>query len=739
MTTRLLTASVVAALAALALASVAAPPAQAQPAAAIGKPLPDGQARDGTVMVRVIAGSPSSPVPGVEVALTLTRPDGQGEPEVMTATTDAEGRATFSDVAMGLQVKASTAGEPDAPSASVTFPMPQSGGVRLMISTKVVAGAGGASAGPMMGGAGGPPMSPRKMSGQARPEPADARDAITVRVSYDDFADPTPLAGIPVALVAYRHDLQVGGLIVQTDAAGRASFSGLDKRAATSYFAMTLLPRGGDFDRLTSMPILLDGEGGMRLMLSGEKRASTAPPVDDLAKLDEQPVSRPIPPGVVRVQVAGVPELSQTLELVDVLTGQVVQTAPLGPPLAALDAVTSTFTAPIADPALSKGALAVVVVRDGQPVPGATVTATPAGPTVAPVSATTDATGAVNLVGLPPGATVDLTIAPGVDADWVERTSVTLPGASGARVSATLTWAERGEAGGRFSGVPAGGEHAYAVRLASHGQSYLSAPFQLPPTRGAAITVLVMPRVMFQFSLSSFLDDVYLAVRGQFGIRNASWAPYLTGTDARPEELTLPLPAGFTGAIVRDDFQQVVGVDPAKGFVIRRPIPPGGYQFVGAFSLKVDRGTVKWSLPLPLGTFDSGIEIQRAGDSRVVLPSGVKLTVEEATDTRGRFHVMSPITILPKQTMVFEVRDLPHEAGWRVYGRRFAGVAVLLMLGFGTFLALWRPKPAQLPTARFDALLDELAALEAAGSADAARKAKLMDELEALYRKQPPG
>ncbi|MBK7198975.1 MAG: hypothetical protein IPH80_41565 [Myxococcales bacterium] len=109
-----------------------------------------------------------------------------------------------------------------------------------------------------------------------------------------------------------------------------------------------------------------------------------------------------------------------------------------------------------------------------------------------------------------------------------------------------------------------------------HNQVHLSALFQLGPDRGAAITVPVMPRIMFQRSPTSFLDDVYLGVRGSFGVRNASWAPYLAGTDARPDDLVIPLPDGFQGAIVRDEFQAMVGVDPAKGFVIRRPIPKAG-------------------------------------------------------------------------------------------------------------------------------------------------------------------
>ncbi|MBK7196442.1 MAG: hypothetical protein IPH80_28510 [Myxococcales bacterium] len=55
---------------------------------------------------------------------------------------------------MGTLVKASIPGEAQ-PIESSQFPMPQSGGIRLMLSTKPMAGDA-----PMMGGgaAGGPPM-----------------------------------------------------------------------------------------------------------------------------------------------------------------------------------------------------------------------------------------------------------------------------------------------------------------------------------------------------------------------------------------------------------------------------------------------------------------------------------------------------------------------------------------------------------------------------------------------------
>lgn len=714
------TVSLLCALAALVAAPLAA---VAQPAAAIGKPLGDDSLRDGTVVVRVIDGDASRPVTGADVTITTARADGQGQPSVRTARTDSEGRATFADVAMGLMVKATTADQDGGEASSVLFAMPERGGMRVMLSRIKVEAPSGARP------AGGPPMSPRQMSGQARPEAGDRRDSITVRVSYDDFADASDLGGMPVTLVGYRSDLAVTAQTATTDPSGRVTFGGLDARGGTSYFAMTLLPRAGGFDRLISFPMALTGDGGLRLMLSGEKRSSAALPVDDLTKLDEQPAA-PLGAGVVRVQLAGVPEAGTPVELVDAATGEVVAQAPAGDPLLALDTVKATAAAPVEDPALAPGTLLVSVTDGSSPMGDLRVDRITMATGSAVTGAVTDAAGQATLTGLPAGH-VELELR--LDHDATVRVAIDKP-LGGARVAVTVTGQVRGEGGARLTGVPTGPTRSYYARTKMRDQLYLSAPFQLRPGAGAAITVLVMPRIMFQFSLTSWLDDVFIGVRGTFSIRNASWAPYQFGTIAKPDELVIPLPAGFTGAIVRDDFQQDVGVDPSRGFIIRRPLPPGGFQFVGAFSLKVHDGEVRWSMPLPLGAFESGLEFQHSGDSRLVLPREVRnMNVQNVDDKRGRFAVLSPITILPKQSMNFTISGLPHEASWRSWGRRAAGVLVLLLLATTATLALWRPR--RTPTARFDALLDELAALDAADG-DPTRRAKLLDELETLARER---
>ena len=107
----------------IAVSSVAT--AQPDPRQMSGIPLPDAQLQDGTISVRVIRGRLSNNVPDHPVELR------QGD-VVETATTDAEGRATFLTLNAGQQVRAAT--ELDGERIeSQSFAVPGRGGVRLML------------------------------------------------------------------------------------------------------------------------------------------------------------------------------------------------------------------------------------------------------------------------------------------------------------------------------------------------------------------------------------------------------------------------------------------------------------------------------------------------------------------------------------------------------------------------------------------------------------------------------
>lgn len=743
----------------------------AQPAMAIGQPLPDPKLEARTVMVRVIAGNRDKPETGVDVTLAIIPPTG-GDTVSRVARTDAEGRASFVDLPSGAIVTATVSG-PGGPQSSSAFPVPATGGTRVLLSTVPMSGAPTTSAGPGSpagpggagaGSAGGPVAGgqpqPRAMSGRPRAQPGDPADTLTVRVSHDDLVDARPPQDQPVVLVAYKYDHSVTAKVVKTDPAGRAVFAGLDRTGATSYFALTTLARDAVHDRLTTGPLQLVADDGLRLILSGEKLGSDKPVADDLTNLSPQP-PQPVAPGTVEVIIAGVPEDGAPVEVVEAVSGQVVATAKAGPPMAASGTAEARWQAPTEEPTLAPGTVEVTVTIDGTPgIPltvevrprAAAAPATPIAPAgarapvrpggsatppaqaaAAPLTAQTARDGKATITGLTPGAPADLAIV--TPAGTTIATTITPPVRGGARVRVDVTWKERGQASARLTGVTGAADRAFFVRTRMHGQLNLSAPFQLTPERGAMMNVVAMPRVMLSFSLTSWVDDRFLVFTGQWTISNSSWAPYLPTKDYRPTELVVPLPSAATGIQVRDDFASMVGTDPARGFVIRRPLPPGGLEFFAGFSTTVQDGAVRWDMPLPYGSFESGIEILRPnGTTKVVVPTGTKVSIESAEDRRGKFWVMSPITILPPQRMVFEVRGLPQPPSWTRWSEVVVGVVALVILIGGIGLALHRGSAAAARESlrgRYDRLLDELARLESAGG-DAGRRAELRAELEAL-------
>jgi hypothetical protein len=281
-------------------------PVWAQPmAGALGKPLESPDLEPGTVSVRIVAGSPSKNVVGTEVTLLV-----DGTPRI--ARSGPDGRALFKDVKPGARLQAVVTGDDKKQITSDEFVLPGVG-VKLMLSTLPWNPGASAGGGPPMAGAAGMP-NPRQMSGQPRPEQTDPAGTFTVRLTYDDFKDAPPV-GVAVALVGYHGDDTIDMQVVNSDAEGRSQFKGLDRSGATSYFAMALLPRDGKLERLTSTPAVLDARVGVRLILSGEKRNSNAPIVDDLSKFEKQDNAPPA--GKVTISLEGGVELTAPVSLVE--------------------------------------------------------------------------------------------------------------------------------------------------------------------------------------------------------------------------------------------------------------------------------------------------------------------------------------------------------------------------------------------------------------------------------------
>ena len=90
-----------------------------------GVPLPMGDLPIGTVTVRVARGAVTNPLPGIAVELT-------GAGAAKQASTDAQGRATFTRLTPGARVKATTTVEGEK-LESQEFEVPSAGGVRLAL------------------------------------------------------------------------------------------------------------------------------------------------------------------------------------------------------------------------------------------------------------------------------------------------------------------------------------------------------------------------------------------------------------------------------------------------------------------------------------------------------------------------------------------------------------------------------------------------------------------------------
>jgi hypothetical protein len=700
-------------------------PAHAQPANALGHPLPAADLDRGTISVKVIAGTPKNPVSGADVTLTVN-----GTPR--NARTDEDGRAYFKELPADAKVQAKILDEDKKDVTSDEFSVPAEGGVKIMLTTRPMSGGMGGA--PFAGGGGGPMGAgqgmpePRQLSGQPRPEQADPPGLYTVRLTYDDMRDPAPPAGFTVVLVGYVSDDSITVQLAKTDSDGRAQFKDLDRSGATSYFVMTNMPRGAATDRLLAQPVVMPPQVGVRVLMSSQKKDSTAPAIDDLGAGEE-----PTPAGKVRVSLDGVPESTADVSLVDAQThtvlGKVHQTP--GPPdphaisggapfeqRADLPAGTLTIDAhggmgtatdPLAHVAVR------VIAGDAQDIPDDA----PGGET--------DASGTLRvekIAGGPKKAVLT------INGRQFLTSNFDLAGSGGA-LHVTAQWDSTGKPEAVFDYIPRADQIVYAETV-MRGQQYRSRPFMGVGERGSHLVLQIYPRVLFAFSWTARLDDQFLNVQGRFELFNNSWAPYQVGR----EGILIPLPKGFQHGILAEQDQMDVATDPGNGFRIVRPIPPGGRRFIGGFSLPVEAGKVAWALDLPFGAYQSGIEIQELPGMSIDVPSSVH--TEHAEDNRGKWQVLSPITIMPNQSMVMAISGLPASPGWSVWVPRIVGITVVATMLAGLGFALWRRRTLGDATrdARRTKLLDELVALEKGDERTPKqdkRREELLSELENLW------
>jgi len=717
-------------LAALACAALAPQiqPAAAQPAMAIGQPLPEGSMPAGTVTVRVIAGSPGANVTGADVTLTVNG-------EARTAKSDGSGRATFSDLPVGAKVQAAITDEQQKPQRSVEFAVPERGGMRVMLSTKPFTGAPASHS--LGTGAPAAPGAPeaRAMSGQPRPDRTVEPGSFQIRLTYNSLSvqggaatDAQPPVGEPITIVGYRSDNSVDVRTQPADAAGRATFKDLDVSGNTTYFAMARLPRAGGMDRLMAVPMTPDTQVGAKLVLSGEKRDS-AQLTDDAA-----PQQEPAPPaGKVRVMIEGAP--AESVSIVDATTKTVLATgapAPGQPDPRNIEG-SAPFT-PASD--LPPGTLAVRVHGGAENAADAGLADVPIRIVPADqnnaegVSGKTAADGSLQLQ-----APMDKPQKAIINVNGKDMVSAPFELAkSGGRLDVAVQWEGQGRPETVFE-VPYRPELVlYAeTRLtrpgAAHEEVYRSRPVQLVPNAGVALRVSVLPRVIVSFSQQADIEDELLFLRGNYTVQNLSWIPYSAG----PDGMIIALPKGFKGAKIADEHQSIASVAPNEGFRIVRPLEPGGTQFRYGYSLKSENGALEWKQDIKQLLVQSVMQI-RLFDGMTVKPRGAPGRTVTAPNGSTWF-VVDNINIREGQSMEMQITGMPAAPEWRTWVPRLIGFFVMGLLIAGVSLALTRKSQVAAPTGepRRAALLDELVELERTGK-DPARREQVLSELERLWR-----
>ena len=736
--------------------------AHAQPAFAIGKPLGDGNVPTGTVVVRVIAGSTSTPEVGADVTLVVN-----GTPR--QARTDASGRATFAGLTAGATVIAKVLDADKKEIASDPFPVADKGGIRVMLTTKPLTGttmsAPNASPGPGGGGMGGMPEA-RVISGQPRPDGGEPPGVYSVRVTYNNLKmgpsgpmDPEPPTGAVVHMVGYAADDSISVQTKTVDDKGIATFTGLDQSGATSYFAMSSLTRkpivnapstNGSpeapvtpppviVDRMVSVTVVLDGQSGVRVVLSGEKRDSTNPAVDDYGKLVPRD-GRAVAAGKVRISLDGVAQVGQDVVLFDAKTRTKISTAKTveGAPDASQIRGGANFAERKDLPAGTVEVNVVGGVGDAtDPLKDVAIQL------IIPEEAQTPIIGASGLTGA--DGKVKITVPAGFKLpEKGVVAKVTINGKDmfsspmdlsvvGGLLELSANWSKTGKPEAILDASVKDGSIVYAETQLS-GVTFRSLPFEILPGAGMHANIYIYPRTLFTFDTHAFVDDQLLAVQGNFEVTNYSWAPYR----ATPDGLLIKLPKRHKGAIIAPQDQKEVSVATGEGFRIVRPIPPGGRKFRAGFSMPIEDGTAGFSFDLPMGTWNSAMRIRQTPGMSVKLPKGVTGATQTAT-TGEPWFIIENITIERKQPFAMTISGFPAEPMWKVWAPRLTGIFVLFLIlgGLAYALVIRERKPAAAETsARREKLMTELVELEKRAiesSKDRQRREQLIDELERTW------
>lgn len=275
------------------------------PRAMSGIPRADPQLSAGSVTVRVLDGGFDAPATETEVTLELTGPD--GSKATRTATTDAQGRASFDDLQAfvgGSAIAKATRGGTALISQSMELLAEAGTRVMLVGEGAAKAGAGGAQGGapPRHGEAGGPEV---PMPGTAFP--LEGTPAGELVVGTFDLDARKPLGNVEVTLEITLSDGKVTTRKATSDERGKASFSKLlppDLAADAKLSVRASIPGAQGEQRSASFA--MDPKVGMAVVLAkGQFKAAAAAEAGPQgpAQLPGPRVVPTLPQGTVRVRL----------------------------------------------------------------------------------------------------------------------------------------------------------------------------------------------------------------------------------------------------------------------------------------------------------------------------------------------------------------------------------------------------------------------------------------------------
>ncbi|CAN5908642.1 hypothetical protein BH11MYX2_BH11MYX2_11790 [soil metagenome] len=717
--------------------------AYAQRAEAIGHPLPAGDLPVGTITVRVIAGTMSSAV--TETAVTLTV---NGTPR--EARTDATGRATFGGLPAGAKVKAVVLDADQKEVASDEFPVPASGGVKVMLSTKPFAG--GAGAMPAMQGGGGMPEA-RVISGEPRPDGTNQPGSYSVRLTYNNLKmgkagpdDDAPPVGEPVHLASYRWDGTIAVKTAPTDAKGNATFDNLDQSGGTTYFAFGALRRGDKLDRMIAKPMTLDNQNGVRVVLSALKRDATDAGVDDYDQFTA--MRNTTPAGKARIMLAGAAQAGQTVELIDIATGKAITSSPVipgppdpanveagGEPVPTKEAPGTIEISLVGGAGQKQDPMQGVVI---ELIDGATDdTITGAGVTDAqgklkltvPATLTSGVKVAFHF-GLPPMTELDPDKLKDLGGTTITSQPIDLS-KNGVLLAVEAHWPQSSGFEATLDMPPGKLMYAQVSADAKTGnEKFRSRPFESFADAGVLEKINVWKRTPEIFDAVAFVDDQQFVVQGQYAVQNWGWEPVRAGADG----LVIPFPSNMRHPVVAAKDQTIAAVAPGQGYRILRPIPPGGVAFGFGFDVSIDGGSSTVAFPSKFGTMGARFRVRQNPGQVVTMPPGQKGTPTATSD----WYVIQNVSINPGQEFSVTVSGLPSAPSWKIWMPRILGVLVLLILLGGIGYAIVHTPAEGVPAdaKRRETLLEELVALEKRGNLNAKERKereKLIDELERIW------